>query len=325
MSFHHNKRIDEHWYQGTADAVYQNIYTIEKERPEHVLILAGDHNYKMDYAKMVQQHIETKADLTVAALRVSVEEAKSFGVMGIDETERIVSFDEKQSDPQTVPGDDDHALASMGIYVFSSRFLFEQLCSDATQPGSMRDFGRNIIPSVIGSHRVFAYMFTDENHKKEAYWRDVGTIEAYYEANIDLVGVDPQLNMYDCKWPIRTFQPNTPPPKFVFDDVGDTSRRGEAHDSIVCAGSILSGGHVTKSIIGPNSRINSFAHVEGSILFEGVDIGRHAQVRNTILDKGVSIPAGVKVGYDHEHDRERGFTVSEGGIVVIAKGDGVAE
>lgn len=317
------QRIDEHWYQGTADAVYQNIYALEKERPEYVVILAGDHIYKMDYAKLVESHQQNKADLTIAALRVSVKDARDFGVMQVDSDYRVVGFEEKNPVPKTIPGDPHHALASMGIYVFTARFLFEQLCLDATKSNSAHDFGRNIIPSIIHTHRVYAFPFRDENRKSDAYWRDVGTLDAYYEANMGLVAVDPLLNMYDQHWPIRTYHPMYPPPKFVFAEKGPEARCGQALDSIVCLGSIISGGHVESSILGPNTRVNSFAHVEGSILFEGVDIGRHARIRRAIIDKGVHIPAGAEIGFDHDRDRERGFTVSEGGIVVIAKAEGV--
>jgi glucose-1-phosphate adenylyltransferase len=318
------QRIDEHWYQGTADAVYQNIYSIEKERPEYVVILAGDHIYKMDYLKLVESHQQNRADVTVAALRVPRAEATQFGVMQVEADGRIVAFDEKPAEPKTIPGDPAHALASMGIYVFGARFLFEQLCIDATKTDSAHDFGRNIIPSVISTHRIFAFPFLDENRKSDAYWRDVGTLDAYYEANLDLVAVDPLLNMYDEHWPIRTYLPaSLPPPKTVFAEQGPQARCGQALDSIVCLGSIISGGHVERSILGAGTRVNSFAHVSGSILFENVDIGRHAKVRNAIIDKGVHIPPGIEIGYDHDHDRARGFTVTESGVVVIAKAEGV--
>jgi glucose-1-phosphate adenylyltransferase len=315
------QRIDEHWYQGTADAVYQNIYTLEKERPEYVVILAGDHIYKMNYETMVDFHLKRGADLTVGALRVPAEESRHFGVMQVDAASRVIGFEEKNPHAQTIPGDPRHCLASMGIYVFGARFLFEQLCLDATQAGSQHDFGRNIIPAVIDSHRVLAFPFRDENRKQDAYWRDVGTLDAYFEANMDLVAVDPLLNMYDMQWPIRTYQPNFPPPKFVFAEEGHEARRGEAVDSVVCSGSIVSGGHVRRSILGPNVRINSYAHVEESILFEGVDIGRHARVRRAIIDKEVRIPPGAYVGFDAEQDRARGFTVTDKGVTVIAKAD----
>jgi glucose-1-phosphate adenylyltransferase len=319
------QRIDEHWYQGTVDAVYQNIYTIEKERPRYVVILAGDHIYKMNYAKLIERHKETNADLTVGALRVPLQTAAGqFGVAEVDAENRMVGFQEKPQQPKPIPGDPTHALASMGIYVFTGRFLFEQLCLDATRHGSHHDFGHDLIPSLISQYRVFAYPFMDENRKQEAYWRDVGTLDAYYEANMDLISVDPQLNMYDRDWPIRTYQPNLPPPKFVFAEPaqGSEARRGEALDSIICQGCIVSGGQVTRSIVGPDSRINSYAQVEDSILFEGVDVGRHAKIRRAIIDKGVHIPAGIEIGYDAELDRSRAFTVSENGVTVIAKTHG---
>ncbi len=318
---HPQQRIDDKWYQGTADAVYQNIYTLEKERPRYVLILAGDHIYKMNYGTLVEFHRDHDADLTIGALRVNAEDARHFGVMQIDADGRVIGFEEKKPDAHTIPGDPRRCLASMGIYVFNSRFLFEQLMIDATRQGSAHDFGHNIIPSVIDSHRVFAYPFRDENRKQDAYWRDVGTLDAYFEANMDLVHVDPLLNMYDARWPIRTYQPNLPPPKFVFAAEGPDARRGQALDSIVCQGGIVSGGHVERSILGPNVRINSFAQVYDSILFAGVDIGRHARVRRAIIDKGVRIPPGASVGFDPEEDRTRGFIVSENGITVIAKAD----
>ncbi|MGA2030690.1 MAG: glucose-1-phosphate adenylyltransferase [Thermoguttaceae bacterium] len=321
------QRIDEHWYQGTADAVYQNIYTIEKERPTHVIILAGDHIYKMDYMKLVERHIETRADMTVGALQVDLEAATQFGVMQVDSQNRVVGFEEKPQRPKAVPGDSEHALASMGIYVFNARFLFEQLCLDATRLASRHDFGRDVIPAVIDTHRVFAYPFMDENldegRKKQAYWRDVGTLDAYYEANMDLVSVDPQLNLYDQHWPIRTYQPNLPPPKFVFAEQGSPARRGQALDSIVCQGTIVSGGQVERSVVGSNVRINSYARVENTILFDGVNVGRHAKIRRAIVDKEVQIPAGMEIGYDHDLDRSRGFLVTEGSVTVIAKTHGM--
>lgn len=317
------QRIDEHWYQGTADAVYQNIYTIEKERPDYVVILSGDHIYKMNYQRLVETHLEHQADLTIAALPVDIDAARHFGVMEVDREGRVVGFEEKPETPKPLPEDPGRALASMGIYVFTARFLFEQLCLDATRPESKHDFGHNIVPSIIDRYRVFAFPFLDENRKREAYWRDVGTLDAYYEANMDLVSVDPQLNMYDERWPIRTYHPNYPPPKFVFAESEPDGRRGEALDSIVCPGSIVSGGHVSRSILGFGTRINSYARVEDSILFERVNIGRRAQVRRAIIDKGVHIPPGVRIGFDRQQDLARGFTVTDSGITVIAKADGV--
>jgi len=314
------QRIDEHWYQGTADAVYQNIYTLEKERPEHVAILAGDHIYKMDYSKLVAFHREKAADLTIAALRMPARESRHFGIMQIDDAGRIVGFEEKPEVPKTIPGNPDYALASMGIYVFNAPFLFDELCKDATLSASAHDFGRNIIPNIVHKRRVFAFPFLDENRKQDAYWRDVGTIDAYYDANIELTEVEPQLNLYDDRWPVRTYQPNLPPPKFVFNS---KDRCGEAHDSIVCCGAIVSGGHVTRTIVGPQARVNSYAHVEDSIIFARVDIGRRAKIRRAIIDKGVQIPEGTRIGYDEEEDLARGFTVTDSGVVVIAKAESI--
>jgi len=313
------QRIDDNWYQGTADAVYQNIYAIEREQPKDVVILAGDHIYKMNYQPMVEFHRKIGADITVGALRVNRQEAKQFGVMQADIDHRIVGFQEKPDHPIPVPEDPDVCLASMGIYVFNARFLYEQLCDDATRQDSSHDFGKNIVPGAIDRYNVFAFPFLDENRKRDAYWRDVGTLDAYYEATMDLIGVDPQLNLYDSKWPIRAYQPMLPPPKFVFGSEGHTSRRGEAHDSIVCQGSIVSGGSVARSVLGPNVRINSYAHVEDSILFDGVEVGRRCQIRRAIIDKGVRIPPETKIGFDPAADLARGFTVTDSGLVVIAR------
>jgi glucose-1-phosphate adenylyltransferase len=317
------QRIDEQWYQGTADAVYQNIYTLEQERPKYVVILAGDHIYKMDYSRMVAYHEEQGADLTVAALRVTPQEARSFGVMQIDDSQRIIGFEEKVPNPKTIPGDPNHCLASMGIYVFNAPFLFDQLCQDAMLPDSDHDFGRNIIPSIINTHKVVSFPFRDENSKRDAYWKDVGTLDAYYEANIELTAVDPLLNLYDYHWPVRTDQPNLPPPKFVFDE--NSGRRGEAHDSIVAAGTIIAGGKVSRSIIGPKSRVEERAEVTDSILFAGVHIGKGAIIRRAIIDKNVFIPDGAQVGVDLDADRRRGFEVTDNGVVVIPMIEGADE
>jgi glucose-1-phosphate adenylyltransferase len=314
------QRIDEKWYQGTADAVYQNIYALEQERPKHVVILAGDHIYKMDYSKLVASHEENNADLTIAALQVSLEEATQFGVMQVDAENRIIGFEEKPAKPKPIPGNPNLAMASMGIYVFNAHFLFDELCKDATLPESSHDFGKNIIPSIINSRRVYAFPFLDENRKAQAYWRDVGTIDSYFEANLELTTVDPPLNLYDMEWPVRTHQPSQPPAKFVFDS---DDRRGGAHDSIVSSGVIVSGGHVTRSVIGPQSKIHSYAEVDESILFGRVSVGRRAKLRRTIVDKDVVIPEGFQIGYDLELDRKRGFTVTESGVVVVARGENI--
>jgi glucose-1-phosphate adenylyltransferase len=317
------QRIDEHWYKGTADAIYQNIYTIEKADPKYVLILAGDHIYKMDYGDMIRAHLEHGADLTVGCLPVPLKDSMHFGVVQIDNQDKIIGFQEKPKEAAPIPGDPQHFLASMGIYVFTARPMYELLCQDATRPDSDHDFGKNIIPSIINSHKVYAFRFRDKNRKAMPYWRDVGTLDAYYQANMDLVDIDPVLNLYDQDWPIRTHQPQLPPPKFVFRDegIGESVRKGEAHDSMVCHGCIISGGHVRRSILSPKVRVNSYALVDSSILFDGVDVGRHCRIRKAIIDKDVEIPAHSTIGYNLEHDRQRGFQVTEGGVVVIAKAE----
>ncbi|MEM9585717.1 MAG: glucose-1-phosphate adenylyltransferase [Planctomycetota bacterium] len=317
------QRIDNNWYRGTADAVYQNIYAIEREQPEHVVILAGDHIYKMNYEAMVDFHRKTDADITIGALRVPRDDAKQFGVMQLDTDYRLLGFQEKPDDPIPTPEDPDVCLASMGIYVFNARFLFERLCDDATMPRSHHDFGKDIIPKAIADSRVFAFPFTDENRKSDAYWRDVGTIDAYYEANMDLVGVDPQLNLYDKQWPMRSFQPMLPPPKFVFGSDGRSPRRGEALDSIVCQGAIVSGGSVKGSLIGAGCRVNSYAEVTDSILFDNVEVGRHSRLHRVIIDKGVIIPPETEIGFDLDADAARGLTVTDSGLVVIARGESI--
>lgn len=320
------QRIDEHWYQGTADAVYQNIYTIERARPEYVLILSGDHIYKMDYSELISDHIKSESDLTIGCLPVDLSDGSQFGILQIDSNRRVVNFEEKPDFPQPMPDDSDRCLASMGIYVFNANFLFDQLCRDATVNQSSHDFGNDLIPSVVESHLVRAFPFRDKNTGSGRYWRDVGTLDAYYEANMDLIAVEPDLNLYDQSWPIRTYQAADPPPKFVFAQTsGPEPRVGQALDSMVCPGSILSGGHVEGSILSRNVRVNSWAHVENSILFAGVDVGRRAKIRRAIIDKGVSVPEGLRIGYDRDEDIARGFTVTESGIVVIGKVDGFAD
>jgi glucose-1-phosphate adenylyltransferase len=317
------QRIDEHWYKGTADAIYQNIYSIEKEDPRYVLILAGDHIYKMDYGDLIRLHLERNADLTIGCIPVPLREGVHFGLMQVDAEDRVVSFREKPRDPAPLPDDPEHCLASMGIYVFTARLMYELLCQDATHADSGHDFGRDIIPRMIDSGRVFAFRFRDRNRKADPYWRDVGTLDAFYQANMDLIEVDPVLNLYDKEWPIRTHQPQLPPPKFVFADDGvrGQARRGEAHNSMICHGCIVSGGHVSKSVLSPNVRVNSYALVESSILFDGVDVGRHCKIQKAIIDKDVKIPPHTTIGYDLEHDRQRGFQVTEQGVVVIAKAE----
>jgi len=317
------QRIDENWYKGTADAIYQNIYSIEKADPRYVLILAGDHIYKMDYGDMIRSHIERGAELTIGCIPVPLRESRHFGVIHVDGESRVLAFHEKPREATPMPEDPQSCLASMGIYVFTARPMYELLCQDATRADSDHDFGKNIIPTLLDSSRVLAYRFRDKNRKAVPYWRDVGTLDAYYQANMDLIAIDPVLNLYDREWPIRTLQPQLPPPKFVFSAEGPAghARRGEALDSMVCPGSIISGGHVRRSILSTNVRVNSYAVVEDSILFDGVDVGRHCHIRRAIIDKEVKLPAGTTIGHDLEHDRQRGFQVTEQGVVVIAKAE----
>jgi glucose-1-phosphate adenylyltransferase len=313
------QRIAEHWYQGTADAIYQNVYTIEKAAPRDTMILAGDHIYKMNYAEMIAFHRDKRADLTVACIPVPRAQASDFGVMEIDGSGRVLSFLEKPPEPPGMPGNASMALASMGIYVFATDVMYELLFQDAAKKeASGHDFGRDIIPSMLADSRVFAYPFRDENRKQAAYWRDVGTLDAYYQTSLDLIQIDPILNLYDRDWPIHTYQPPYPPPKFVHTE---PDRRGAALNSIVCQGSIVSGGQVFRSILSPGVRIHSYALVEDSILFDSVEVGRHARVRKAIIDKDVKIPPGFEVGWNREADRARGLTVTDEGVTVVAKGE----
>lgn len=317
------QRVGDKWYQGTADAIYQNIYMIEKDAPEYLLVLAGDHIYKMDYSEMLRFHREKEADATVAAIEIPRRNAVGFGIVEVDDAYRIIGFEEKPEDPKPIPGRPDMAFASMGIYLFNTKTVIEHLKFDALQD-TAHDFGRNIIPQMFKSTRVYAYNFKDENKKEAKYWRDVGTIDAYWEANMDLVSVDPLLNLYDSEWPIRTYQGQTPPAKFVFAQEKQGGRLGIALDSIVSNGCIVSGGRVQNSVLSPNVRVNSFSDVRDSILMENVNIGRHCRIRKAIIDKDVTIPPETEIGYDLEEDMKH-FTVTPSGLVVIAKGSGVSE
>jgi glucose-1-phosphate adenylyltransferase len=314
------QRIAEMWYQGTADAIYQNVYTIEKAAPRDTMILAGDHIYKMNYARMIDYHRDNRADLTIACLPTPRLQARELGVMMINSEQRVTQFVEKPRDPPAMPDQPDKALGSMGIYIFNTDAMYELLFQDAAKKEASRhDFGQDIIPAMImGGSRVFAYPFRDENRKEAAYWRDVGTLDAYFQTNMDLIQVDPVLNLYDQEWPIHTHQPAFPPPKFVHTE---RDRRGAAFDSIVCQGAIISGGQVYRSIVSPGVRINSFALVEDAILFDGVDVGRYSRIRRAIIDKEVRIPSGFEIGWNRDTDLSRGFTVTEDGIVVVAKGE----
>lgn len=311
------KRVGEQWYQGTADAVYQNLYSILREEPRYVVVLAGDHVYKMDYQKMLRFHQQKDAAVTLAAIEVPIADGRRFGIVAVDEEDRVTGFSEKPANPPAMPGQPHLTLASMGIYVFNADVLTRALDADAASPGSRHDFGRNIIPSLIPDGRMYAYAFYDENKKAAKYWRDIGTLDAYFDANMDLCQVNPEFNMYDPEWPLRTYMPQAPPAKFVF---AEDWRRGEAQDSLISQGCIVSGSHIRGSILCPNVRVHSFCHIESSILMPGVRVGRHARLRRAIIDRDVHIPRGAQIGYDPEEDRRR-HTVSEGGVVVVAPGE----
>ncbi|MEW6646851.1 MAG: glucose-1-phosphate adenylyltransferase [Pseudomonadota bacterium] len=307
------QRTGGSWYAGTADAVFQNLDIIRAHNPEYVLILAGDHIYKMDYGPMLAYHVEHEADLTIGCFEVPLETAKAFGVMAVDGEWRVTGFTEKPPQPECIPGRPKEALASMGIYVFNTKFLFEQLVRDAESVGSERDFGKNIIPSVIHNYRVYAYPFRDPVTGSQAYWRDVGTVDSYWAANMELIGVTPELNMYDNEWPIWTYQEQLPPAKFVFDD---DDRRGQAVDSMVSGGCIISGGSVRHSLLFSNVRVSSYSQVEDSVILPDVTIGERCRIRKAVIDKGCIIPDGTIIGEDLEQDAKR-FHVSEGGVVLV--------
>lgn len=307
------QRVGQNWYLGTADAVYQNLDIIESYRPEFVLVLAGDHIYKMDYALMLAQHLEHEADVTVGCVEVAGEQASEFGLMDSDDDYRIVDFVEKPSDPGPHLNADGYALASMGIYLFKREFLFDVLRRDAGLQGSSHDFGKDILPSLIADHRVMACPLTMMGGPGQRYWRDVGTIDAYWEANMDLIGVTPELNLYETDWPVMTCQEQLPPAKFVFDD---EDRRGIAIDSMVASGCIVSGARVERSLLSTNVRINSWAEVRDSVLLPGVQVGRRAKIRRAIIDSDCRIPVGMEIGYDEARDKAR-FHVSPSGIVLV--------
>ncbi len=315
-----SQRVSEtQWYAGTADAVFQNIDIIEGYAPQYIVLLAGDHVYKMDYELMLQQHVEQNADVTVGVVEVPREEASGFGVLHVDEHDRILSFLEKPKDPPSMPGKPDVALASMGIYVFETRFLIEQLQRDAADPNSARDFGRDIIPHIVENGRAIAHQFSTScvrsPNEPGFYWRDVGTIDAYWQANIDLTDFVPALDLYDRDWPISTFSPNLPPAKFIHDEEG---RRGLAVSSLISSGCIVSGAAVHRSLMFPGVRANSYSRIEASVLLPDVCIGRSARISNAVLDAGVVIPPGLVIGEDPDHDARR-FRRTDRGICLVTQ------
>ena len=311
------QRQGESWYKGTADAVFQNLDIIRDYGPEFILILAGDHIYKMDYGKMIAQHVQLQADMTVACLDVPLADATAFGVMAVNTEQRVVEFVEKPSDPPHIPGDPTRALASMGIYVFNAAFLYEQLKRDADEPKSSHDFGKDIIPYLVPRYRVYAHRFSDSCVSSEGnqapYWRDVGTIDSYWEANMELCRVTPDLNMYDGEWPIWTYQEQLPPAKFVFDD---EARRGMAVDSLVSGGCIISGASIRRSLLFSNVRVSSHSMIEDSVILPDVHIGEHVRLRKVVVDKRARVPDGLEVGYDQRKDKQR-FHVTDNGVTLV--------
>jgi len=308
----------EEWYKGTADAVHQNVDILKSSNAQYVVILAGDHIYKMDYGQMLATHAKNNADMTIACLNVPLEEAKGFGVMAVDDEDRIIEFSEKPEKPKHMPGDKTQALASMGIYIFNAQFLYEELARDAADPNSTKDFGGDIIPYLISRARVYAHRFSESCVGAKNgfyYWRDVGTVDAYWEANMELTRVTPELNMYDNNWPIWTYQEQVPPAKFVFNDEG---RTGKATDSIVSGGCLISGSCVTSSVLFSNVRVHSYCDIEGAVLLPNVVVHRHAKLKNVVVDKGVEIPEGIEIGFDLKADKKR-FYVSEKGTVLVTK------
>ncbi len=307
------QRVEASWYAGTADAVYQNLDIIRNHNPAYVLILAGDHIYKMDYGPMIAYHVEQGADMTVGCIEVPLDRASQFGLMAVNEGGAVRGFDEKPEHPEPVHGRDDVALASMGIYVFNTGFLYEQLIRDADTSYSTHDFGKDIIPASITKYRVMAYPFRDVQSGRQAYWRDVGTVDAFWEANMELISVTPELNLYDEKWPIWTYQEQLPPAKFVFDDDG---RRGMAVDSMVSGGCVISGGQVRHSLLFSNVKVDSFAEITDSVVLPNVTIAQHARICRAVIDKGCEITEGTVIGEDPEEDARR-FYITPGGVVLV--------
>ena len=313
-----SQRFSEEWYQGTADAVYQNLDIIRAEMPKYVLILSGDHVYKMDYRPMLLAHVESGADMTVSCLEVPIEEAAgTFGVMTVDEESRILRFDEKPEHPAPIPGQSEKTLASMGNYIFNTEFLFELLKEDGQNSDSEHDFGKNIIPSIVDSHKVYAYPFRDPETNQLAYWRDVGSLDAFWEANMELISPEPELNLYDPAWPMWTYQEQLPPAKFVFDD---DDRRGMAVDTTVSGGCIISGSYLKKSLLFSNVRVHSYSTIEETVILPEVIINRHCKIRRAIIDRGCEVPEGTVIGYDAEQDKANGFRITEKGVVLVTRG-----
>jgi glucose-1-phosphate adenylyltransferase len=309
-----SQRIEDSWYAGTADAVYQNLDIIRAHHPKYILILAGDHVYKMDYGDMLAYHVEREADMTVGCIHVPLKEAKAFGVMSVDDNLRVTEFNEKPDHPQPSPGRPGETLASMGIYIFNAPFLYEQLIKNADISNTSHDFGKDIIPSILRSnYRVIAFPFRDVQGGDPGYWRDVGTVDAFWKANVELIGINPELNLYDEDWPIWTYQAQLPPAKFIFDN---EDRRGVAVDSMVSGGCIIAGAKVRHSLLFSNVCLQPHTEVVNSVVLPDVAIGKHCYIRKAILDKGCKVPDGMVIGEDSEEDKKR-FYISEEGVVLV--------
>ena len=311
-------RVGEMWYRGTADAIYQNIYLIDREEPKLVLILSGDHIYRMDYTTLMVLHQNRDARLTLGAVVVPRSQAHEFGILEVDEDWRVVGFEEKPENPKTVPGKPDWCLVNMGVYVFDSEHLVRELREDAERPDSSHDFGKDVIPRMVAEGGVYAYPFLDKDTDEPRYWRDIGTLDSYYEASMDLIRPVPPFSLYDRAWPVRTWMAPTPPAKSVHGLIDGERPLGQLIGSITGGGTIISGGTAERSILGRNVRLEAGCHVADSVILDDVVIGPHASIHRAILDKGVVIPAGMYVGHDHDADRER-FTVTDNGVTVVPK------
>jgi len=310
-----SQRVGGEWYRGTADAIYQNLDIVRTHDPRYVLILSGDHIYKMDYGPFLAAHAESQADMTICCIEMPLEEAAGqFGVMTVNQSGRIIAFDEKPEKPNPIPGKPGLCLASMGNYLFNTEFLYEQVIKDADTPGTQHDFGRNVIPAIIEDYQVYAYAFRDPETDEQAYWRDVGTVQAFWEANMELVSVSPQLNLYDQTWPVFTHQIQSPPAKFVFDH---SDRRGEAINSMVSGGCLISGARISNSLLFSRAVVHSYSSVSESVVLPAVDIGQKCDIHHAIIDRGSIVPAGTVIGRNHDDDRERGFRVTSSGITLV--------
>ena len=312
-----SQRFSDDWYKGTADAIFQNLDIIRAEKPKYVMILSGDHIYRMDYGEMLAEHVARNAKMTVSCLEVSIEEAANdFGVIVVDKDNRVIGFEEKPANPTPLPDDPSLTLASMGNYIFDTDFLFELLRKDAANKDSSHDFGKDIIPSIIDDHMVYAHPFRDPDTGERAYWRDVGNLDSFWEANMELVAPEPALNMYDPDWPIWTYQSQLPPAKFVFND---EDRRGMAVDSTVSGGCIISGAKVSHSLLFSNVRVRSHSEIHQSVILPEVVVGRNCRINKAIIDRACEIPDGFEIGYDHQQDRDRGFRVTDQGVVLVTR------